>query len=227
MTTAIATLPLGSPWPNWRWSRALTKGGYEYREPTARLVCAAAQLEADVGILACAAASEFRETRPIELLAGCHAILNDCHDAVPPLSLEARVTMLGLRRRWTFLAYPAEGYFGRQNGRWCSSWQPPTLRSVAAARAAIAGAGLELARGARRWVDCRVQDSGWQAATKLDHDAEQVVRSRYGEGWRWVGPVQGIDPYDLCLMGRRGVVLDQALAMIEQGRKDAAARSHR
>jgi len=213
----IAAAP-ATPAPFWRWATAKTAGGYEHRTPDARTVCAGAGLTPDVGILACAAASEFRQDHPAELLAGCHAILNDCHDRDPQLSVESRVTMLGLKRKLV-LPYPAAGYFGRQSGRWCSSWQPPTLRTVEAAKLALGGAGIDLACGARRWVDGHVQDSGWQAGKRLDNDAEGIVRSRYEEGWRWVGPVAGVVSYRLILLARRGRPLAEAVAMIAAARR--------
>ncbi len=207
-------------WPGWKWSNHETAGGYAHHQPNARMVCAAAKLEADVGILACALASEFRQNYPIELLAGAHAILNDCHDRIPQISVESRVTMLGLRRKWKDLwtTYPAAGFFGRQSGRWCSSWAVPSFKTVVAARAALAGEGVELALGARRWVDGHVQDGGWQAGKRLSSDAETVVRSRYEEGWKWIGPTKGIDSYRLILLAKRGRSLVEALAMISAGR---------
>lgn len=208
-------------YPGWRWSDHKTAGGYEHHQPTARYVCAEAGLEADVGILACAAASEFRQDHPAELLAGCNAIITDARERKVPISIESRVTMLGLRRKWNKLwtAYPAAGYLGRQSGRWCSSWQKPSLRTVEAARLALQGVGMELAQGARRWIDGRVQDGGVQAGKRLKDDAVAILRSRYSEGWRWVGPMAGITSYRLILLGRRGRPVEEALAMVEEGRR--------
>lgn len=220
----LLTLPK-TTYPGWRWSDHKTAGGYEHHQPTARYVCAEAGLEADVGILACAAASEFRQDHPAELLAGCNAIITDARERKKPISIEARVTMLGLKRKLIF-NYPAAGYLGRQSGRWCSSWQKPTLRTVEAARLALQGVGMELAQGARRWIDLAIMDRGLQAGKKLAHDAEGIVRARYAEGWRWCGRVDGISPYRLMLLGRRGEQLSAALDVVADGRNQGRVSMH-
>lgn len=203
--------------PDWRWAAEKTLTGYEYRTPDARTCAIVAGLDVDVACLAAVASSEFPANYPAYTLAGLSCVINDCNDRPRPISIESRVTMLGLKRLG-LLSYPKAGHFGRQSGRWCSSWAVPTLRGVEAAKLALQGAGQELARGGRRWVDLRVMDGGMQGGRKLKHNGESLLRKWYGEGWRWVGPAPDLDGYILCVMGRKGVPLADALAMYRDGR---------
>lgn len=194
--------------------------GYEYREPAAAEVCAAASLGVDVGVVACVLASEFPTTYPAYLLAGGAALVNDA-DALFPGNGGWRAAD-GLLRRATAQGR-APMRFGRQAGdgsaRYCSSFQAPTLRTVEAARLALKGVGAEIARGGRRWLDPKVQDGGRQGGEILKHDAEAVLRSRYADGWKLVEADPRIDDYVLAILGREGVSLDAALGRLKAGRE--------
>lgn len=195
--------------------------GYEYHEPKAVEVCSGAGVELDEGVLACVLASEFRLTRPAELLAGAHALLNDATRLFPSNDVGRGRAADAVLLRST--AHPrAHLRFGRQAGdgtaRYCATFQPPTLRTLAAARLALAGVGADLAQGARRWVDLRSQDGGRQGGEKLANDGESILRKRYTEGLRLVPPDARIDQYELALLGDRGVTLDAALEVLRAGR---------
>lgn len=192
--------------------------GYEHRIPLARQVVAGAKLELDEGVLACVIASEFPLDYPAYLLAGARAVIND---ASALFGREPRGDAI-LRR--VCGGSRAPGYFGRQAGdgsaRWCSSYQPPTLRSLEAARLALAGVGEDLAKGARRWIDPKVQDGRHQAGEKLDNDALGIIRKRYAEGWELVKPDPRIDQYVLALLADSGgVPLPEAERVIAAGRR--------
>ncbi len=203
--------------PDWRWAAEKTLTGYEYRTPDARTCAIVAGLDVSVACLAAVAASEFPANYPAYTLAGLRCVINDCQDRPKPISIESRVTMLGLRRLG-LLSYPKAGHFGRQSGRWCSSFAAPTLRGVEAAKLAMQGVGEELARGGRRWCDLKVMNGGVQGGEKLKHDARSLIKKWYGEGWRWVGHAAELDPYILMVFGRTGVPLVDALAVEEDGR---------
>lgn len=203
--------------PDWRWAAKKTLTGYEYRAPDARTCANVAGLDVSVACLAAVASSEFPANYPAYTLAGLSCVINDCQDRPMPISIESRVTQRGLRRLGV-LPFPAARHFGRQSGRWCSSWAAPTLRGVESAKMALQGVGQELARGGRRWCDLKVMNGGMQGGKKLKHDARSLIKKWYGEGWRWVGPAKEIDPYILMVFGRSGVPLSDALAAESDGR---------
>jgi hypothetical protein len=195
--------------------------GYEHRRPSASDVCRVAKLDLAVGVVATVCASEFRLDHPIELLAGAHALINDARavftsDGGPTLAQALVLRACGGRR--------APGFFGRQAGdgdaRYCASFQPPNARTILAAELALAGVGAELAEGsnARRWIDLRDMDGGVQAGEKLHHNAETILRSRYEEGWKMLPACPGLDRWRLALLGRAGVSLAEALAVVAEGR---------
>lgn len=194
--------------------------GYEYHEPSAVDVCAAAGVDVDAGVVACVLASEVGRLPPAYLLAVAHALINDATALFPSKDADKRRADDGLLLRVT--GGPARGRFGRQAGggrvRYCASSQSPTVRTLAAARLALAGVGADLAQGARRWVDLRTQDGGMQGGEPLKHNGEAILRSRYADGWRLVRPDPRIDQYELALLARDGVSLDAALAVLAAGR---------
>lgn len=120
----------------------------------------------------------------------------------------------------------APGHFGQQSGRFAATSQKPTGKSLAAARLARAGAARGFTRGARRFIDPKVHDGGIQAGKSIP-TAEAVIRSRYNEGWKWVGPLHDpvtgewlIESYVLFLFSKSGTAsLDEALAELDAGRK--------
>lgn len=192
--------------------------GYEHRRPAPGDVSRVAKVDLAVAIVATVGASEFRLDHPIELLAGMHALINDARAVFPKLDLQHALLMrtCGGKR--------APGFFGRQAGdgdaRYCASFQPPNARTIQAAELALAGVGAELAEGgnARRWIDLRDMDGGVQAGEKLHHNAETILRSRYEDGWKMLPAYPGLDRYRLALLGREGVSLQEALAVVAEGR---------
>jgi hypothetical protein len=194
--------------------------GYEYHEPPAPDVCDAAGVELDAGIVACVLSSEINIRKPAYLLACAHALINDATALFPSKEAGKRRADDGILLRVT--GGPARRRFGRQAGagmaRYCASSQPPTQRTLAAARLALAGVGADLAQGARRWLDPQVQDGGWQAGEQLANDAEAIFRSRYRDGWELVRPDPRIDQDELALLARDGVSLAEALAVLAAGR---------
>lgn len=112
------------------------------------------------------------------------------------------------------------GKYGEQKGRHASTRLDPTARTVAAARASSSS---NLTGGAGRWFGPRTQDSGRQGSTTLEKDAITVARSWGSQGWRWIGPLPGVDSYTHAVM-RKGDPTDNAelVALIELGRRGAA-----
>lgn len=242
----LKTVP-NLPFPGWGWHAAETAAGYHYRTPRALDVLAGAGLERDVGVLACVMASEFPTDYPAYLLAGGNCVVNAAIASYPDAQGTGRAADAVLNK--VTRSSLQSGYFGQQaGGRWCSSWQPPTLRTAAAARLVLQGVGAELARGARQWLDPNVQHAvhtGAVAAAKLaraegrvkDAEAaeakaarnptpEAVTRRRYEEGRRWIGEVlepdgeRIIDPGVLMEFGLKGVSLELALAALARWRRD-------
>jgi hypothetical protein len=204
---------------------------YEYRVVDALAWAAAAGLDGDESGMAWALASEADrvDLYPQYALAIGEAIWNDAQ-ANTGGSVHRRVTMAGVRLKGGKRP-PAEGHYGRQSGRWCSSWQRPTERHVVAARAVL-GAMREssplIGHGGRRWIDGRVMDRGFQAGKRLRHDAEGIVRAWGAEGWQWVGPILDgrgellLDPYVLCLfrfVGRGAADIERGVEMVRDGRR--------
>jgi len=187
--------------------------GYEYHEPYATEICASVNVDLDAGVVATVLASEVDLKRPAHLLACAHALINDARALF-------KNAPDGIVKR--ALGGPARLRFGRQAGggmaRYCSSFQPPTQRSLAAARLALAGVGADLAQGARRWIDFATQDGGKQAGERLPATIA-VLESRYAEGWRLVHPDPRIDQYELGLLSwHDGVSFEEALAVLARGR---------
>lgn len=120
----------------------------------------------------------------------------------------------------------APGHYGQQSGRYAATTQPPSFRNLVAARLARQNAGARFTKGARRFLDLKVQDGGIQAGKPIQ-PSENVIRSRYNDGWKWVGPLHDpdtgewlIDSYILFLMSRDGkYTLDDSLAELNEGRK--------
>lgn len=205
-----------TPVDGWSWHGTKdATTGTEFRLPFAREVIAAAKLGLDEGTLACVLASEFPTEYPAYLLAGAHCVINDATALYPDKDGRGRTEGAILAR--VTRAKNASGCFARQSGRWCSSWQAPTQRTLAAARLALRGVGAELAAGGRRWLDLKVQDGGKQAGGALPA-TEAVLRSRYAEGWRLVPPDPRIDDYILAILAREGVSLADALERLRLGR---------
>lgn len=196
--------------------------GYEHRRPGAADVAHAAGLDLDVAIGATVLASEFRQDHPAELLAGAHALLQDAAAIFPKETREHALLLRALG------GTRALRFFGRQAGdgdaRYCASFQPPTLRTVEAFKLALGGIGADLAPGARRWVDLRDMDGGVQAGEKLKNNAETLLRSRYAEGWMMLPADLRIDRYRLALLGKQGVSLEEALAVVAAGRARSLSR---
>lgn len=253
MTTAEAiaylkTVP-NDPLPRWKWRAAATPAEYFYRTPRAIDVLKAAGFgEAiDVGVGAVVLASEFPLDYPAYLLAGGHCLLNGAHATYPNAKGTGRAQDAILNK--VVRSSLQSGYFGQQaGGRWCSSWQPPTERTVAAMRLVLQGIGAELARGARQWLDPNVQHAvhthaleaarlaraegriaaaeEYAAKALRNPTPELVTRRRYAEGRKWVGEVlepngeRIIDPGVLMEFGPQGVSLDQALAALARWREE-------
>lgn len=107
------------------------------------------------------------------------------------------------------------GQYGEQKGRHASTSRDPTARSLAAARAS---ASSNLTGGAGRWFAPRVQDRGRQGTATLK-DAATIARSWGAQGWRWIGPLPGVDSYAHAVL-RQGDKTENAelVALIELGR---------
>ncbi len=194
--------------------------GYQFRGVTLATWARAAGVSDDVAAGAWVAASEARDvkTYPAYGFAILEAVVNAARAA-------KRTPATQVTRDVTHAA--AAGHFGRQSGRWCSTFQPPTARHLELARLALFARERPLLAGnARRWIDPMVQDGGKQAGKALAYNALGIVRKWGLEGWQWVGPVAGpdgkaiLDPYRLMLLEQVGGVADirAAAAAIIDGR---------
>jgi hypothetical protein len=181
----------------------------------------------DMSALAWAGASEALDPGkyPQYVVAIMEAI---CNAAVKSsISVHSRVTMQGLKKA-SGGSFEAPGHYARQSGRWCSSFQRPTIRHACAARAVLLAhreGKPYLGHGATRWIDCRVMDKGKQNGKALSYDAAGIVRKWGGEGYEAVTPIRSggellVDPYVLMLF-RKVARADVArgLAIVEEGRR--------
>lgn len=188
--------------------------GYQFRGVPLATWSRAAGVADDVAAGGWVAASEARDVRTYPAYG--FAILEAATNAARAAgrTLAAQVT-----RDVTHAA--AAGHFGRQSGRWCSTFQPPTARHLELARLALfARERPLLAADARRWIDPMVQDGGKQAGKPLAFDALGIVKKWGLEGWEWVGPVAGpdgaaiLDPYRLMLFRKLAAPANVARAVV-------------
>lgn len=173
--------------------------GYEFRGVPVATWSRAAQVTDDIAAGAWVAASEARDVSkyPAYGFAILEAVGNAARGA-------GRTVAEQVTRDATHAA--AAGHFGRQSGRWCSTFQPPSARHLELARLALYARERPLLAGtARRWIDPMVQDHGKQAGKALAYNALGIVQKWGLEGWEWIGPIAGpdgaiiIDPYRLML----------------------------
>lgn len=130
-------------------------------------------------------------------------------------------------------AYPTanKGYYGEQRTRWASTKQDPKVAHHEVALAVLSNPTMNLAKGARRWISCKVQDGGVQNGKPLPNDAKGIITSWSKDGYQWVGPIfepqlgqELIDPYLLCLfefVGAGKADPARGLAMVDERRKSA------
>jgi hypothetical protein len=141
------------------------------------------------------------------------------------LSIFSRVTNPGA-------AYPLanRGYYGEQRTRWCSTYRDPLAWHHEVALAVLKNPDLDVSKGARRWISCKVQDGGVQNGRPLKNDSKGIVESWAGDGYEWVGPIHDrvtgveiIDPYLQCMFRYvgKGAKTAPALAMIDERRRSA------
>lgn len=104
------------------------------------------------------------------------------------------------------------GWFGEQKGRWAATRQDPNLRALAAFRAAEDIAVRNYFRGATKFFNPALQNTGKQGSATLSKNAEDTIRKWYKEGNRWVGPLAGIDHTRLMIFSKGdGESLETAL----------------
>ena len=188
--------------------------GYEYRTIPLATWASRAGLDPDVAAIAWALASEAPSINkyPAYSLAIAECICN------------AGVQLVTRDRR-----PEANGHLGRQGGRWCASFQPPTRRHVRCAELVWArhraGGQNILARGGVQWLDPLAQVAMHRKRPETNSTPEDVVRRRYASGRRWGGPAVDavghvvLDPFVLMTFGAEGVELGEALAAVADGRK--------
>ncbi len=190
--------------------RAFLESGYEYRATKDVDWAFKSALDFPVGVarVAWAIASEAPDIRhyPQYSVAIGEAILNAGHEHV---TRDKRVEV--------------SGRFGRQSGRWCSSFNQPSAKHVACAREVWNRYELKepdlLADGAIAWIDPKVQDymNGKKPAT--NPTPEVVISRRYKVGLKWVGHQDELDDFRLMLFGLDGVSEKEAISAITEGRK--------
>jgi hypothetical protein len=157
-------------------------------------------------------ASEVRGTGEA-LLAVAEAIRNAAKEkGTTPYTLLAYRTAAAYS--WT------AGRYGEQHGRWASTRQDPTQRTLAAARAALQQ-GANIANGAARWLGLATMDAGSQGDRKLTYDAIGIAKKWGAEGWQWIGHLPRVDTYRTVALFRRvsgKVGNDDLCAVIELAR---------
>lgn len=186
-------------------------GGKEYKRASGlpEDMARAAATDLETYSLARVTASEYGSGPPLAVLAIAEAIRNYARgkgkSIFSVLTADSREAVRGV--------------FGEQHGRYASTLRDPTLYTAAAARAALGGTSL--AQGAVKFFDPRVQDGGYQSDRKLTYDAVGIVRRWAGDGYVWVGPIEGINEYNLMLMRPATGTVDTApaIAAIERGRR--------
>ncbi len=96
-----------------------------------------------------------------------------------------------------------DGKYGHQEGRYVATMQPVTKRSLATAQLLEHDPNLRKHfRGAVRFFNPHLQASGQQGGVKLSKGVEDVIESWYVDGFKWIGPMQGINHNYLCLLAR-------------------------
>lgn len=202
----------------------------------ARAWCELAGLHPAVGVLAVLLASEAEPIADVPQYAWAigEAVVN----AARAIRHDGELLEDAIVRRVVGDARPAmDGRFTKQGGRWASTAQAPTRRHVRCADLVYARAMGNfpeiLAHGARQWTDNFTQhrvhvkavEAGDLEKARRNPPPEVVMANRYASGAKWVGPICDalgtaiIDPWKLTLLGRRGVDLDVAMAMLADGRR--------
>lgn len=192
-----------------------TAGGpWKRASGTPSVLAQAAGLSLDTYTLARCVASEFGSGPAIALFGIAEAIRN--HSTRRGTTIFAALTASSARPE-------SAGLFGEQSGRYASTLRDPSPRHVAVARSAIEDR-TSFVGPAVKFFDPRVQDGGYQADRKLTKDAAQVVESWSSDGYEWIGPVDGINPYNLMLFRPSGDPQTAAalheIALGRSGRKD-------
>jgi hypothetical protein len=211
--------------------------GYEYRAVPAHEWAEEAKLDPDEAALAWTLASE---APPIELypqysVAIAEAVCNaaDGKDGVKDGFVVAKVTSDSRPM--------VRGHFGRQGGRWCSTFQRPSGKHLACARAVLkhhlAGGPPLVAKGATGWFDAHTQEAirdkiraqiaeakskkltalaaKLERKLKANPPPEEIVIRWSRQGRAWVGPI--LDERGKMLIDPWRLMLDK------QGKAPASA----
>lgn len=162
------------------WTQSTMPGGYVFTVESPSSLASKAGVPVDDLSLAACVQSEVGSLPPQYLYAVGEAINNE--------SLVTGQTLTSLLAG----GGKAPGHYGQQSGRFAATTQRPSQRALVAARLARQNAGARFVKGARRFLDLKVHDGGTQAG-KAIVGAEAIIRSRYNDGWKWIGPLHDPD----------------------------------
>jgi hypothetical protein len=167
---AASSKTVGPANPAVKWTSG--SGTYEYRATPANDWAQLAKLDLDVARVAWALASEAPSPiskYPQYAWAIAEAI---CNAGIAKVTHDSRILV--------------DGHFGRQGGRWCASFQPPTWRHVKAAELVVARARAGepniLAKRATQWTDQQTQDVIHVTALAKAAQAERDVAAAEKKG---------------------------------------------
>lgn len=87
--------------------------------------------------------------------------------------------------------------YGSGSGRYASTLQDPSRKAVAIAKMVLQGSAW-LPPNAENWDQPSLQDRLFQQG-KSSKDAVAVAQSWGKDGYEWIGPLPGVNPYDDCV----------------------------
>jgi len=103
--------------------------------------------------------------------------------------------------------------YGSGEGRYASTLQDPSRKAVAIAKMVLQGSSW-LPSNAENWDQPSLQDRLY-ASGKSTKDAVEVAQSWGKDGYEWIGPLPGVNPYDDCVFGFVGhPVTNEALCSV-------------
>lgn len=188
----LALIGAASNKPLTRSKRAVSNG-YSVIADDPKSLAEAAGVDLDTYALARTISSEARPNSPAEMLAIGEAIRNQADDN--GTGIYDLVTHHRKRA-------DVSGRFGEQHGRYASTQNDPTARSLEVAKIVMQRT-TDLAQGATHWIDPKVQDSGKQGSRTIVPTAE-IVKRREKAGLMPI-QIEGVDPGRLMMFAKAGL----------------------
>lgn len=192
-----------------------TKASYQVVAESPEYLAQSAGKTLDEYSLARMVQSEEGGNGPVHMLAVAEAAVN-----------EARRRGRTVTRLLTASAIVGvDGHYSEQAaGKWASTRSDPRERAAKAAELALQGSNVFM--GVVDYFSPRNQDAGSQNGHTLRLSSEQYIAERASEGLFWIGPVAGVNPYELMLFSRQPQgTTDAANAVVESGRKGETVKT--